>query len=183
MVSYSTTLLSEGIMKCFSLFSGIGGFDLAMRNLGHVTVGACEIDKYARSVYARHFPGVKIYQDATKIKPKELPEFDILCADLMIQEVHSFLKLRGLLKKKSHAIFFWKMSKVFYLTTKGRHSLPSSEPLMKWGMMQNGRLLTANISFHKIGNASSLSDILEGVVPDKYFLSEKMTRKLVGRET
>lgn len=28
-------------MKCFSLFSGIGGFDLAMRNLGHEIVGAC----------------------------------------------------------------------------------------------------------------------------------------------
>lgn len=29
-------------MKCFSLFSGIGGFDLAAKNLGMELVCACE---------------------------------------------------------------------------------------------------------------------------------------------
>ena len=66
-------------MKCFSLFSGIGGFDLALRNQGHEITGACEIDKYARSVYAKQFPGVKIWENATKINPKELPDFVVWC--------------------------------------------------------------------------------------------------------
>jgi len=65
-------------MKCFSLFSGIGGFDLAMTNLGHKIVGACEIDKHARGIYTRHFPTVPIWSDATKIIPDKLPEFDVL---------------------------------------------------------------------------------------------------------
>ena len=82
-------------MKCFSLFSGIGGFDLAMRNLGHETVGACEIDRYARSVYARQFPGVKIWENATTIKPKELPDFDILCAGFPCQAFSIAGKRRG----------------------------------------------------------------------------------------
>ena len=82
-------------MKCFSLFSGIGGFDLAMRNLGHETVGACEIDKYARSVYARQFPGVRIWENATAIKPKELPDFDILCAGFPCQAFSIAGKRRG----------------------------------------------------------------------------------------
>ena len=82
-------------MKCFSLFSGIGGFDLAMRNLGHETVGACEIDKYARSVYARQFPGVAIWENATTIKPKELPDFDILCAGFPCQSFSIAGKRRG----------------------------------------------------------------------------------------
>ena len=82
-------------MKCFSLFSGIGGFDLAMRNLGHETVGACEIDKYARSVYARQFPGVAIWENATTIKPKELPDFDILCAGFPCQSFSLAGKRRG----------------------------------------------------------------------------------------
>jgi len=65
-------------MKCFSIFSGIGGFDTAARNKGYEIVGACEIDKYAREIYTKHFPQVKIWQDARKINPKELPDFDIL---------------------------------------------------------------------------------------------------------
>ena len=77
------------------MFSGIGGFDLAMRNLGHETVGACEIDKYARSVYARQFPGVAIWENATTIKPKELPDFDILCAGFPCQAFSIAGKRRG----------------------------------------------------------------------------------------
>ena len=65
-------------MKCFSLFSGIGGFDLALKRNNVEVIGACEIDKHARSVYSRHFPGVKIHEDATKIDPKGLADFDIL---------------------------------------------------------------------------------------------------------
>ena len=64
--------------KCLSLFSGIGGFDLAAQRKGYEIVGACEIDKYARQVYSQRFPGVHIYEDATKIDPKELPDFDLL---------------------------------------------------------------------------------------------------------
>ena len=65
-------------MKAFSLFSGIGGFDLALQRQGIEMVGACEIDKYARSVYQRRFPGVRVWNDATKIDPKEVPNHDIL---------------------------------------------------------------------------------------------------------
>lgn len=72
-------------MKCLSLFSGIGGFDLALMNQGHTIVGACEIDENTRQVYRRHFPGVKIYEDATKIKPYNLPDFDIICAGFPCQ--------------------------------------------------------------------------------------------------
>ena len=72
-------------MKCFSLFSGIGGFDLALRNLGHETVGACEIDKWARQIYGKQFPNVKIWENATTINPRELPDFDILCAGFPCQ--------------------------------------------------------------------------------------------------
>ena len=82
-------------MKCFSLFSGIGGFDLALRNQGHEITGACEIDKYARSVYAKQFPGVKIWENATKINPQELPDFEILCAGFPCQAFSIAGKRRG----------------------------------------------------------------------------------------
>jgi DNA (cytosine-5)-methyltransferase 1 len=82
-------------MKVFSMFSGIGGFDLAMRNLGHEIVGACEIDKYAREVYSRHFPGVPIHNDATQVSPESLPQFDVLCAGFPCQAFSIAGKRRG----------------------------------------------------------------------------------------
>ena len=72
-------------MKVFSLFSGIGGFDLACQRHGHRIIGACEIDRYAKAVYAGHFTGVPIHKDVTKIRPEELPDFDILCAGFPCQ--------------------------------------------------------------------------------------------------
>lgn len=41
-------------------------------------VGYSEIDRYACSVYERHFPGVKNYGDITTINAGELPDFDLL---------------------------------------------------------------------------------------------------------
>lgn len=82
-------------MKCFSMFSGIGGFDLAMRNQGHTIVGACEIDKYAREIYKRHFPRVPIHNDATDLHPQSLPSFDVLCAGFPCQAFSIAGKRRG----------------------------------------------------------------------------------------
>lgn len=72
-------------MRVFSLFSGIGGFDLAFQRLNHSIVGACEIDVYARRIYEKHFPETRIWKDATKINPTELPNFECLCAGFPCQ--------------------------------------------------------------------------------------------------
>ena len=72
-------------MRCYSLFCGIGGFDLALKNQGHTIVGACEIDKYARQTYRKNFGAEPSELDATKIKSGELPDFDLLCAGFPCQ--------------------------------------------------------------------------------------------------
>jgi len=82
-------------MKVFSMFSGIGGFDLAMRNLGHEIVGACEIDKYARQIYAKQFPGVPIHNDATALQGDTLPPFDVLCGGFPCQAFSIAGKRKG----------------------------------------------------------------------------------------
>ena len=77
------------------MFTGIGGFDLACKNLNIDIVGACEIDDDPRRIYGRHFPGVTIHRDATKINEKELPDFDILCAGFPCQAFSMAGKRRG----------------------------------------------------------------------------------------
>jgi len=72
-------------MKALSLFSGIGGFDHALRNLGHEIIGACEIDRYARSIYRYNFPEIELHGDVSGINPEFLPDFDILCAGFPCQ--------------------------------------------------------------------------------------------------
>lgn len=46
-----------------SLFSGIGGFDLAAEWMGWQNTFNCEIDPFCRKVLAYHFPDAKQYQD------------------------------------------------------------------------------------------------------------------------
>lgn len=46
-----------------SLFSGIGGFDLAAEWMGWYNMFNCEIDPFCRKVLAYHFPEAKQYED------------------------------------------------------------------------------------------------------------------------
>ncbi len=54
-------------MAHVSLFSGVGGFELAMAQSGIPTIAACEIDKAARGVLADHFPDTHIYHDVKEV--------------------------------------------------------------------------------------------------------------------
>ena len=46
-----------------SLFSGIGGFDLAAQWMGWENVFHCELDPFCQKVLAHHFPNSKLYDD------------------------------------------------------------------------------------------------------------------------
>ena len=55
-------------LRVLSLFAGIGGFDLGLeRTGGFETVAFCEIDKKARAVLRKHWPGVPIYDDVSTL--------------------------------------------------------------------------------------------------------------------
>lgn len=50
-------------MNHASLFSGIGGFDLAAEWAGWTNVFNCEIDKFCQKVLKYHFPDAIQYED------------------------------------------------------------------------------------------------------------------------
>lgn len=74
-------------LKYLSLFSGIGGFELGLEQSKYEfeCIGASEIDKYAKSIYFRHFPRHKDLGNASEIDPSELQDFELLVAGFPCQ--------------------------------------------------------------------------------------------------
>lgn len=66
------------------LFSGIGGFRLAFESVGGNCVFSSDIDKWANETYFNNF-GEYPEGDITKIKTKNIPDHDILCAGFPCQ--------------------------------------------------------------------------------------------------
>lgn len=89
-------------MRYFSMFSGIGGFELGIKyayqekqgNDIVECVGYSEIDKYAIQIYERHFKH-KNYGDATKIDTNKLPDFDLLVGGFPCQAFSIAGKRKG----------------------------------------------------------------------------------------
>ena len=51
------------VLNALSLFSGIGGLDLAAEMAGIEVVGLCEIELFPVEVLKKRFPGVHIFND------------------------------------------------------------------------------------------------------------------------
>ncbi|HEY8992952.1 MAG TPA: DNA cytosine methyltransferase [Candidatus Microsaccharimonas sp.] len=77
------------------LFSGIGGFRVALDALGGTSVGFSEIDKKATETYRRNFndPDNQVLGDVTKIT--ELPELDLIVGGVPCQSWSVAGKKRG----------------------------------------------------------------------------------------
>ncbi len=81
--------------KFIDLFAGIGGFHLAMTDVGGKCVFASELDKYARQTYKANFEAssphlfandeILFNKDITELDEKCVPDFDLLCAGFPCQ--------------------------------------------------------------------------------------------------
>lgn len=71
-------------MKFIDLFAGIGGFHIALTNLGAKCVFACDIDEECRKTYKANF-GIEPKGDITKLEISSIPNHDILCAGFPCQ--------------------------------------------------------------------------------------------------
>ena len=84
-------------MKYFSMFSGIGGFEYGLQQSDYPfeCVGYCEIDKYARSIYEKHYPNHTNYGDATRINTEDLSDFEFLVGGFPCQAFSIAGKRKG----------------------------------------------------------------------------------------
>ena len=83
-------------MNHLDLFSGIGGFSLALENVGFKTVGFCEVDPYCRLLLQKHWKGVTIHNDIKKLEAKDIKEpIDILTGGFPCQPYSVAGKQKG----------------------------------------------------------------------------------------
>lgn len=119
----------KNTFKFIDLFAGIGGFHLAMHNLGGECVFASEWDKYARITYEENFKKIspeifkngKYNWDINDIEPPEIDNFDVLCAGFPCQPFsiagkrEGFNDTRGTLFFNIEEIISVKRPKVVFL--------------------------------------------------------------------
>jgi len=75
-------------IRFFDMFAGIGGFRSGLEAVGGFEcIGHCEIDKRTNMAYCAIYDteGEYYCDDARKINPDEMPDFDLLCAGFPCQ--------------------------------------------------------------------------------------------------
>lgn len=89
------------------LFAGLGGFHLALENLGCKCVFASELKEDLQKLYKINFKGTKIMGDITKIDPiKDIPEHKIICGGFPCQPFSQAGKRQGFNDEKQRGNMF-----------------------------------------------------------------------------
>src|SRR3990167_7258678 len=91
-------------MKCFSLFTGVGGFEQGFPKDWKL-VGFSETDKYANQVLKYHYPKVKNYGDCVKINYGQVPDFDLLTGGSPCQDFSIAGKRAGIVGSRSGLVW------------------------------------------------------------------------------
>jgi DNA (cytosine-5)-methyltransferase 1 len=82
-------------LKFIDLFAGLGGFHIALHDLGHSCVFASEKNEDLQSLYEKNF-GVVCNGDINEIDIKTIPSHDIVCAGFPCQPFSKAGKQNGL---------------------------------------------------------------------------------------
>ena len=94
-------------MNHLDLFSGIGGFSLAIKRSGitHGWHGYSDIDKYANNIFRRHFNEAEKLGGIESIQPRDLPKLDLVTFGFPCQDLSVAGKGGGLRAARSGLFF------------------------------------------------------------------------------
>jgi DNA (cytosine-5)-methyltransferase 1 len=90
-------------VKVGELFAGIGGIGLGLERAGHKVIWASETDEYARKVYAKRFPHVRLYGDIRELR--DLPAVDLVAGGFPCQDISIAGKGAGIKGERSGLFF------------------------------------------------------------------------------
>ena len=123
-------------VKVGSLFSGIGGIDLGFEQAGFEIAWANDFDAAACKTYRNNFPStILIEDDVRNINPCALSDIDVLVAGFPCQPFsvmgyrrgfndprgNLFFEIHVLLMLSDRKWFFWRMLKILWNMTTGKH--------------------------------------------------------------
>lgn len=87
------------------LFAGIGGTRLGFEGVGGKCVFTSEWDQFAQKTYFANF-GETPFGDITKLKTRDIPDFDVLLAGFPCQPFSSIGKRQGFLHATQGTLFY-----------------------------------------------------------------------------
>ena len=148
--------------KFIDLFAGIGGFHLALEQLGGKCVFVFVFDKNCIETYKKNF-GIDANNDITKIIPEEVPDHDVLCAGFPCQAFSKAGKQKGFAETRGTLFFYIEKilltKKPKYIILENVRNLVSHDGGNTWKVIRKhlkdaGYRLTENpliISPHQLG--------------------------------
>ncbi len=119
------------MLKVLDLFSGIGGFSLALERAGMETVAFCEIDKFCQKVLKKHWPDVPIYEDIKNVEWRK-NQADVITAGFPCQDISLCGKGAGLSGERSG--LFWQAMRAIRLVRPKFVLLENVAALLNRGM-------------------------------------------------
>lgn len=87
--------MQKRTLRFGSLFSGVGGLDLAIERCGFQCRWQVEIDPFCRSILARHWPAAARYNDVRKLKGDDLEPVDLIAGGYPCQPFSQAGKRHG----------------------------------------------------------------------------------------
>jgi len=182
-------------IKYFSMFTGVGGFELGFSNISKTKrnkfrgdekdsrsiesiklarqqftcVGFSEIDKYASELLKQKFPNIKNYGDATKINPTELPDFNLLVGGFPCQAFSIAGKRKGF--EDTRGTLFHEIVRILEVKRPGNILLENVKGLLSHDRGRTFAIILASLS--------KLGYVIQWVVLNSKFFGVPQNRERV----